>query len=182
MPPPGRGARGEPPQGSRGLDSAGAGPSRRVGGAPQGWRVGGSAASPGRIRHQCWRSISGTYPRSRSQMVSLPIEKFVFLYPCLCLNSSIGDGYVHQVWSNDRYQSVEHRVVVNENKERFSFPLFFNPSAQTDVAPLPEIVGQDLPLYRPYNFGQFMMARNSGNYHHLGKENIQISDFAINRD
>lgn len=86
------------------------------------------------------------------------------------------------MWSNDKYQSVEHRVVVNENKERFSFPLFFNPTAETDVAPVPEILGQELPLYGPYNFGHFLVTRSSGNYTHLGKENIQISDFAINRD
>lgn len=88
----------------------------------------------------------------------------------------------HQVWSNDKYRSIEHRVVVNENKERFSFPLFFNPSYATDVAPVPEILGQDLPLYRPYNFGHFMTHRNTSNYKVLGEDNIQISDFAINRD
>jgi isopenicillin N synthase-like dioxygenase len=72
--------------------------------------------------------------------------------------------------------------VVNENKERFSFPLFFNPSFDTDVAPVPEILGQELPLYRPYSFGEFLTTRSSGNYTYQGKENIQISDFAINRD
>jgi len=92
----------------------------------------------------------------------------------------VGDAF--QVWSNDRYRSIEHRVVVNENKDRFSFPLFFNPSSETEVAPVPEILGQDLPLYRPYNFGHFMTHRTTSDYKVLGEDNIQISDFAINRD
>lgn len=94
----------------------------------------------------------------------------------------INVGDIFQVWSNDKYPSCEHRVVVNENKERFSFPLFFNPSADTDVAPVAEVLGQDLPRYRPYNFGHFLAHRTTTNYKVVGGDNIQISDFAINRD
>ncbi|PNX87536.1 gibberellin 20 oxidase 1-like protein, partial [Trifolium pratense] len=31
------------------------------------------------------------------------------------------------VWSNDKYESVEHRAVANTKRERFSIPLFFFP-------------------------------------------------------
>lgn len=86
-----------------------------------------------------------------------------------------------QVWSNDKYQSVEHRVVVNENKPRMSFPLFFNPSYDTIMAPVPEIVGKGLPLFKEYNYGDFSKRRNDSNYKNMGVENIQISDFVINR-
>ena len=85
------------------------------------------------------------------------------------------------MWSNDKYQSVEHRVVVNENKPRMSFPVFFNPSYDTNVAPIPEIVGKGLPLYEEYNYGDFSKRRNESNYKSLGVENIQIYHFAINR-
>jgi isopenicillin N synthase-like dioxygenase len=93
------------------------------------------------------------------------------------------DGMV-QVWSNDRYKSVEHRVVVNDNKPRFSFPLFFNPSPCTNVAPLPELLlcGDQVPLYRPYNWGEFMKTKKGSNFKNMGVENLQIYHFAINRD
>jgi isopenicillin N synthase-like dioxygenase len=87
-----------------------------------------------------------------------------------------------QVWSNDKYKSVEHRVVVNENKPRFSVPFFFNPSQSTDVAPVPQLLGRNLPLYRPYNWGEFLRTRKDSNFKNLGVENVQIYHFAINRD
>ena len=31
-----------------------------------------------------------------------------------------------QVWSNDRYESVEHRVMVNSERERFSLPFLLH--------------------------------------------------------
>jgi isopenicillin N synthase-like dioxygenase len=36
-----------------------------------------------------------------------------------------------QVWSNDKYESVEHRAMVNLKRERFSIPFFFNPAHYT---------------------------------------------------
>jgi isopenicillin N synthase-like dioxygenase len=93
-------------------------------------------------------------------------------------------GDLFQVWSNDRYKSVEHRVVVNDNKPRFSFPLFFNPSPLTNVAPLPELLlcGDQVPLYRPYNWGEFTKTKKGSNFKDMGVENLQIYHFAINRD
>ncbi|AQK64240.1 gibberellin 20-oxidase4 [Zea mays] len=42
----------------------------------------------------------------------------------------INVGDLIQVWSNDRYESAEHRVSVNSARERFSMPYFFNPEEQ----------------------------------------------------
>jgi isopenicillin N synthase-like dioxygenase len=94
----------------------------------------------------------------------------------------INVGDLFQVWSNDKYKSVEHRVVVNENKARFSVPFFFNPSQSTDVAPVPQLLGENLPLYRQYNWGDFLQTRKGSNFKNLGVENVQIYHFAINRD
>ncbi|KAL2344861.1 hypothetical protein Fmac_006146 [Flemingia macrophylla] len=44
-----------------------------------------------------------------------------------------------EVWSNDAYESVEHRMVVNSEKERFSIPFFF-PAQETEVKPLEELI------------------------------------------
>lgn len=40
----------------------------------------------------------------------------------------INVGDVIQVLSNDKYESVEHRVLVNQEKDRLSIPFFFNPA------------------------------------------------------
>ncbi|KAI5060406.1 hypothetical protein GOP47_0024826 [Adiantum capillus-veneris] len=61
----------------------------------------------------------------------------------------INVGDITQVYSNDRYQSVEHRVVVNENKDR------------------------------PFNWGRYLKRRLDSNYKNLGVENLQISHYSL---
>ncbi|KAL2642850.1 hypothetical protein R1flu_010437 [Riccia fluitans] len=93
----------------------------------------------------------------------------------------INVGAVFQMWSNDRFKSVEHQVVVNENRARLSFPLFFSPSASTDVKPAPELLSESNPTrYHPMNWGFFMRKRNDGNFKQYG-EDIQIDHFAVSR-
>ena len=65
-----------------------------------------------------------------------------------------------QVWSNDKYESVEHRVVVNDKKERFSFPFFLNPSHYVMVGPVPELVNEENPpRYKEYNCGEIVYVK-----------------------
>ncbi|KAJ7524770.1 hypothetical protein O6H91_17G020400 [Diphasiastrum complanatum] len=93
----------------------------------------------------------------------------------------INVGDLFQVWSNDRYKSVEHRVVVNEHKERSSIPLFINPSNATNVFPIPELLdAQHPPKYRQYNWGDFLQALKTSHFKNMRVENIQISHLAIN--
>lgn len=47
---------------------------------------------------------------------------------------NIGDPV--QILSNGKYKSVEHRVVLNKEKPRFSVPCFFNPPSEAWIAPL----------------------------------------------
>uniref|UniRef100_A0A0E0I9A3 Fe2OG dioxygenase domain-containing protein n=1 Tax=Oryza nivara TaxID=4536 RepID=A0A0E0I9A3_ORYNI len=80
----------------------------------------------------------------------------------------INIGDIIQVWSNDRYESVEHRVVVNVEKERFSIPFFFYPASYTMVEPLEEVVREESPArYNPYSWGEFFSARKNGNFKKL---------------
>ncbi|KAL0384164.1 UNVERIFIED_CONTAM: putative 2-oxoglutarate-dependent dioxygenase [Sesamum radiatum] len=66
-----------------------------------------------------------------------------------------------QVWSNDKYESVEHRVTVNSQKERFSIPFFINPSHSVWVEPLAELVDEQTPAkYKGYSWGSFMPPEN----------------------
>lgn len=83
-----------------------------------------------------------------------------------------------QVWSNDKYESVEHRVKVNSEKERFSTPYFFNPAHYTMVEPLEELVNKQNPAkYKAYSWGKFFANRKRSNYKKLDVENVQIYHF-----
>ncbi|XP_027347156.1 protein DMR6-LIKE OXYGENASE 1-like [Abrus precatorius] len=92
----------------------------------------------------------------------------------------INVGDIIQVWSNDAYESVEHRVMVNSEKERFSIPYFFFPAHDTDVKPLEELINeQNLSKYRPYKWGKFLVHRKSSNFKKKNEENIQIYHYKI---
>lgn len=85
-----------------------------------------------------------------------------------------------QVWSNDRYESVEHRVVVNSEKERYSIPFFFNPAHYTVVKPLEELIDeQNPPKFRAYNWGKFLMHRGLSNFKKQNVENLQTYHFKL---
>lgn len=85
-----------------------------------------------------------------------------------------------QVWSNDKYESVEHRVMVNSEKERFSVPFFLNPAHYTEVKPLEELTNKQNPAnYSPYSWGKFLTLRKLSNFKKLKAENIQIYHFKV---
>lgn len=90
----------------------------------------------------------------------------------------INVGDIIQVWSNDRYESAEHRVSVNSHKERFSMPYFFNPGSDAMIEPLEELVSDDSPpRYEAYNWGEFFSTRKNSNFKKLAVENVQIAHF-----
>lgn len=83
-----------------------------------------------------------------------------------------------QVWSNDEYESVEHRVVVNSERERFSIPFFLNPSHYTWIEPLEKLVNAENPAkYKAYNWGMFFTHRKNSNFTKRDDENLQIHHF-----
>ncbi|KAI3895777.1 hypothetical protein MKW98_025568, partial [Papaver atlanticum] len=87
-------------------------------------------------------------------------------------------GDIIQVWSNDKYESAEHRVTVDSKRERFSIPFFFNPSHHVMVKPLEELVDHQNPAkYKEYNWGKFFKTRKMSNFKKLDAENIQIYHF-----
>ncbi|MCO5571210.1 hypothetical protein L7F22_024945 [Adiantum nelumboides] len=92
----------------------------------------------------------------------------------------INVGDVIQVYSNDKYKSVEHRVLTNKGADRYSFPLFFNPAHWVMVSPIPELIDEEHPpKYGPYNWGKYMKRRMDSNFKHLGVENLQLFNLAI---
>ncbi|KAG6408883.1 hypothetical protein SASPL_131909 [Salvia splendens] len=89
-------------------------------------------------------------------------------------------GDLIQVWSNDKYESVEHRVTVNSEKERFSVPFFLNPSHYVWVEPLHELVDEENPSkYKGYSWGKFYATRKLSNFKKLTSENIQVHHFKV---
>ncbi|KAJ7967410.1 2-oxoglutarate and Fe(II)-dependent oxygenase superfamily protein [Quillaja saponaria] len=92
----------------------------------------------------------------------------------------INVGDIIQVWSNDAYESVEHRVKLNSEKERFSIPFFLNPSHYTMVKPLEELTDEQNPAkYKAYNWGKFFTTRKRSNLMKLNVENVQIYHFRV---
>jgi gibberellin 2-oxidase len=67
---------------------------------------------------------------------------------------NIGD--LLQAWSNDLYRSVEHRVLADAARERFSAAFFLCPSYDTVIRPRqrPEVSRID-SVYRSFTFGEY---------------------------
>ncbi|KAK9942225.1 hypothetical protein M0R45_007901 [Rubus argutus] len=92
----------------------------------------------------------------------------------------INVGDIIQVWSNDKYESVEHRVMVNSEKARFSVPFFLNPAHYTQVKPLEELTSKQNPAkYTPFSWGKYLTRRMLSNFKKLKAENIQIHNFRV---
>lgn len=85
-----------------------------------------------------------------------------------------------QVWSNDKYESVEHRARVNSNRDRFSIPFFFNPAYDVMVKPCEELIDDQHPaIYKEYNWGKFLENRTGSNFKKLDVEPLQIHHLKI---
>ncbi|XP_073151850.1 protopine O-dealkylase-like [Henckelia pumila] len=66
-------------------------------------------------------------------------------------------GDVSEILSNGLYKSIEHRAIVNSEKERISFAMFFNPKFEAEVGPSPAVLRDDKPpLYRRMIMEQYV--------------------------
>ncbi len=89
----------------------------------------------------------------------------------------INTGDMMQVWSNDIYQAPIHRVLAMETRKRYSLPFFFNPSASSNVCPLPTVVNDQRPSrYHSIGWADYRGKRSEGDYADYGTE-VQISQF-----
>lgn len=61
-----------------------------------------------------------------------------------------------QVISNGEYDSIEHRAVINYEKERLSIAAFHSPSIATNIGPLPELVKENHPNYKTISHEDFL--------------------------
>jgi isopenicillin N synthase-like dioxygenase len=66
-------------------------------------------------------------------------------------------------WTNRRYVSTPHRVVVDGDRERYSIPFFVNPDPDTRVSCIPSCVTTESPCaYEPITAGEFLQGRIDG--------------------
>lgn len=62
-------------------------------------------------------------------------------------------GDILQMVSNDRYKSIEHRVIVNGRRNRVSVPIFVNPATDAIIGPFPEVLENgEKPVYKSIQF------------------------------
>ncbi|OMO89439.1 hypothetical protein CCACVL1_07825 [Corchorus capsularis] len=79
---------------------------------------------------------------------------------------------VQNILTNGKYKSTVHRVIVNNEVRRVTFPLFMGPSLEATVSPAPEFVDEDNPpAYRGMTYKEYLEA----NQHHVieGKSCLQ---------
>jgi isopenicillin N synthase-like dioxygenase len=89
----------------------------------------------------------------------------------------INTGDMMQVWSNDVYHAPIHRVLAMDSIARYSLPFFFNPSASSQVSPLPTVVSELQPShYHPIEWSSYRGQRSDGDFADYGSE-VQISQF-----
>lgn len=56
------------------------------------------------------------------------------------------------------YKSVEHRVIVNSDKERVSLAFFYNPKSDIPIEPLKQLLTPETPaLYPPMTFDEYRL-------------------------
>ncbi|MBA0796591.1 hypothetical protein Gohar_007351 [Gossypium harknessii] len=68
----------------------------------------------------------------------------------------INIGDVMEIMSNGEYKSIEHRAVVNPNKERLSIAAFHSPNISTMIGPLPDVVKAKEAGYRTKPHEEFV--------------------------
>ena len=60
--------------------------------------------------------------------------------------------------SNAVYKSIEHRVIVNSDKDRVSLAFFYNPRSDIPIEPAKELVTEDRPaLYPSKTFDEYRL-------------------------
>ncbi|KAF3340198.1 S-norcoclaurine synthase 1-like protein [Carex littledalei] len=65
-------------------------------------------------------------------------------------------GDITEVLSNGLYKSIEHRGMINTEKERISLVAFHGPDNSLMVEPLAEIIGNGKPNFGSMNYQEFM--------------------------
>lgn len=80
----------------------------------------------------------------------------------------VNTGDTLRRWTNDRFLSTPHRVVVSRGRHRHSNPFFYNPALEAEVACLPSCTGpDDPPRHKPIRYRDYYEWYITQNYAHL---------------
>nr|A2A1A0.1 RecName: Full=S-norcoclaurine synthase 1; Short=CjNCS1 [Coptis japonica]ADK56103.1 2OG/Fe(II)-dependent dioxygenase-like protein [synthetic construct]BAF45337.1 norcoclaurine synthase [Coptis japonica var. dissecta] len=83
-------------------------------------------------------------------------EKWVPIKPILgAFVVNIGD--VIEIMSNGIYKSIEHRAVINTDKERLSIAAFHDPEYGTKIGPLPDLVKENGVKYKTIDYEDYLI-------------------------
>ncbi|KAK5777460.1 hypothetical protein PVK06_045427 [Gossypium arboreum] len=69
--------------------------------------------------------------------------------------------YMH-IMSNGEYKSIEHRAVVNPERERLSIAALHYENKNAKIGPLPDLVKTDKALYKTIPVEDFLNLKLSG--------------------
>ncbi|KAK2975760.1 hypothetical protein RJ640_006847 [Escallonia rubra] len=89
-------------------------------------------------------------------------------------------GDMLEVWSNQKYESLQHRAMANSDRERFSVPFFFNPALYVVVEPLEELTNEQTPAkYNALNWGKYYSSRKYGNFKNPDMDVLRLRHFKV---
>ncbi|KOM51855.1 hypothetical protein LR48_Vigan09g051400 [Vigna angularis] len=131
--------------------------------------------------------VSGVAPHSDISSITVLLQDDI---AGLYVRGSDGDSWIHvppvegalvinigdvlQIMSNERYKSIEHRVVANKRKTRISIPAFVNPAPDAVIGPLSEVLETgDKPKYKQLLYSDYFKYFFSKA--HDGKKTIEFA-------
>ncbi|URD82334.1 2OG-Fe(II) oxygenase superfamily [Musa troglodytarum] len=93
-----------------------------------------------------------------NQVQGLQIKRSGEWFPVMPLPGAfiVNVGDIFEILSNGRYKSIEHRVVVNTERERLSIATFHSPQSHAMIGPLQELVRGSGARYKTVNHEDFM--------------------------
>lgn len=104
--------------------------------------------------------------------------KWMDILPCEgTLVVNIGDMF--QAWSNDKFRSSEHRVVLKKEVNRFSLAFFWCFENDKTVHAPDEVVGKEnLRMYKPFVCVDYLRFRENNEKGKFEKVGFTVKDFA----
>jgi isopenicillin N synthase-like dioxygenase len=67
---------------------------------------------------------------------------------------NLGDCF--QIFTNGKYKSIEHRAVINSEKERLSIAAFHSPNLHALIGPLSELIKNEYEIYKTVDHENYM--------------------------
>ncbi|KAJ7968827.1 2-oxoglutarate (2OG) and Fe(II)-dependent oxygenase superfamily protein [Quillaja saponaria] len=81
-------------------------------------------------------------------------------------------GDIIEIMSNGMYKSVEHRAIVNTEKERISVAMFISPHLDAEIGPVTSLTSpQNPPIFKTIGMEKYV--KNFFTYNHEGRSHLE---------